>query len=177
MKNGQIFAHKSTARGGLDLEYLDETSRRKVSLRERADMDQQMPAAVRRYIKAHDGLLLANHGALTIGPDVYAAYCKMETIEHFAKISLVTRQLGRENLLSREEVHRLQELRGNYGIKSPAPICADGSEPASNADQASCQIIEAPSSRGARLVPPIRRIWTGKFGYHTASLRPSLRTQ
>jgi len=112
----------------------------------------ELPAAVRKYIKAHDGLLLANHGALTIGPDVYAAYYKMETIEHFAKISLVTRQLGRENLLSREEVHRLQELRGNYGIKAPAPICADGSESASD-DQASCQIVEAPSSRGARLIP------------------------
>jgi L-fuculose-phosphate aldolase len=112
----------------------------------------ELPAAVRKYIKAHDGLLLANHGALTIGPDVYAAYYKMETIEHFAKISLVTRQLGRENLLSREEVHRLQELRGNYGIKAPAPICADGSEPA-NVDQASCQTVEAPSSRGARLIP------------------------
>ncbi len=147
----------------------------------------ELPAAVRKYIKAHDGLLLANHGALTIGPDVYAAYYKMETIEHFAKISLVTRQLGRENLLSREEVHRLQELRGNYGIKAPAPICADGSESA-NDDQASCQIVEAPSSRGARLIPtdpadfhPNRRprwgsrMWTGKFGYHTASLRPSLR--
>jgi hypothetical protein len=32
MKNGQIFARKSTTRGGLDLEYLDETSRRKISL-------------------------------------------------------------------------------------------------------------------------------------------------
>src|ERR671912_2202596 len=90
---------------------------------------EELPAAVRKYVKAHDGLLLANHGALTIGPDVYAAYYKMETIEHFAKISLVTRQLGRENLLSRQEVHRLQELRGNYGIKAPAPICADGSQP------------------------------------------------
>ena len=113
----------------------------------------ELPAAVRKYIKAHDGLLLANHGALTIGPDVYAAYYKMETIEHFAKISLVTRQLGRENLLSREEVHRLQELRGNYGIKAPAPICADGSEQVSSEDQASCQIVEAPASRGARLIP------------------------
>jgi L-fuculose-phosphate aldolase len=28
----------------------------------------ELPAAVRKYIKAHDGLLLANHGALTIGP-------------------------------------------------------------------------------------------------------------
>jgi hypothetical protein len=42
MKNGQIFAHKSTARGRLDLEYLDETSGRKVSLRERAEMDEQI---------------------------------------------------------------------------------------------------------------------------------------
>lgn len=42
MKNGQIFARKSAARGRLDLEYLDETSSRKVSLRERADMEQQI---------------------------------------------------------------------------------------------------------------------------------------
>ncbi len=111
----------------------------------------ELPAAVRKYIKAHDGLLLANHGALTIGGDVFGAYYKMETIEHFAKISLVTRQLGREHLLSRGEVERLQQLRGNYGIKAPAPICTDGSEGAS-AGQAECQIVEAPASR-ARLVP------------------------
>jgi len=42
MKDGQIFARKSTARGRLDLEYLDETSSRKVSLRERDDMDRQI---------------------------------------------------------------------------------------------------------------------------------------
>ena len=138
----------------------------------------ELPAAVRKYIKAHDGLLLANHGALTIGPDVYAAYYKMETIEHFAKISLVTRQLGRENLLSREEVHRLAgaarqlrhqgaraDLRGRFRarrttIRHPArssklhPRAARGSFPT--------------AIRGCA-------IWTGKFGYHTASLRPSLR--
>src|ERR1700716_1870664 len=85
----------------------------------------ELPDAVRKYIKAHDGMLLANHGALTVGVDLYAAYYKMETIEHFAKISLVARLLGRENLLSREEVMRLQDLRGSYGIKAPAPICAD----------------------------------------------------
>ena len=28
---------------------------------------QELPDAVRQYIKAHDGLLLANHGALTVG--------------------------------------------------------------------------------------------------------------
>jgi len=46
----------------------------------------------------------------------------METVEHFAKISLVARLLGRENLISREEVLRLQQLRGTNGIQEPAPI-------------------------------------------------------
>jgi L-fuculose-phosphate aldolase len=118
----------------------------------------ELPEAVRKYIKAHDGLLLANHGALTVAGDVFAAYYKMETIEHFARISLVARQLGREHLLSRDEVTRLQGLRGNYGIKSPAPICADGSTaPPSDQDPATCQIIQSPpslsGSGGARLIP------------------------
>src|SRR5216684_4904990 len=85
----------------------------------------ELPEAVRKYIKAHDGMLLANHGALTVGADLYSAYYKMETIEHFAKISLVARLLGRENLISREEVMRLQDLRGTNGIQEPAPICPD----------------------------------------------------
>jgi L-fuculose-phosphate aldolase len=107
----------------------------------------ELPQAVRKYIKAHDGMLLANHGALTVGGDLYGAYYKMETIEHFAKISLVARLLGRENLLSREEVTRLQELRGAYGIKAPAPICATTEE------DPSCQVVQAPAGDGARLVP------------------------
>src|SRR3954467_4970163 len=83
----------------------------------------ELPDAVRQYVKAHDGMLLANHGALTLGSDLFGAYYKMETIEHFAKISLVARLLGGERLLSRQEVDRLQGLRGMYGIAAPAPIC------------------------------------------------------
>jgi L-fuculose-phosphate aldolase len=117
---------------------------------------QELPDAVRKYIKAHDGMLLANHGALTVGTDLYSAYYKMETIEHFAKISLVARLLGRENLIAREEVERLQELRGTYGIKAPAPICADDASPPSAADAAAlCQVVEAPFGGGQRLVPDV----------------------
>ncbi len=112
----------------------------------------ELADAVGRHITAHDGLLLANHGAVTVAGDVFAAYYKMETIEHFAKISLVARQLGREHLLSRQEVERLQALRGRYGIASPAPICADGSQNAP-ADPASCQVIQAPTAGAARLIP------------------------
>jgi L-fuculose-phosphate aldolase len=113
----------------------------------------ELPEAVRKYVKAHDGMLLANHGALTLGADLFAAYYKMETIEHFAHISFVARMLGGERLLSREEVVRLQGLRGRYGIAAPAPICADPVS-ASESGAEDCQILFAPpSSPGERLVP------------------------
>ena len=110
----------------------------------------ELADTVAPLVRAHDGLLLANHGALALGKDLFSAYYKMETIEHFAQISLVARQLGREHLLSREEVDRLQGLRGRYGIAAPAPICAD---PAPGADDPSCQVVVAPAVPGERLVP------------------------
>src|SRR5829696_608090 len=110
----------------------------------------ELPEAVRQYVKAHDGMLLANHGALTLGTDLFAAYYKMETIEHFARISLVARLLGGERVLSRQEVFRLQGLRGSYGIASPAPICP---EPSAATDGVDCQVVQAPSALGRRLVP------------------------
>ena len=116
----------------------------------------ELPDAVSKYVKAHDGMLLANHGALTLGVDLLSAYYKMETIEHFANISFVARMLGGERLLSRDEVLRLQGLRGKYGISSPAPICADPVA-GEQADQADCQVVFAPPS-GTRLVPSGRSI-------------------
>lgn len=110
----------------------------------------ELADAVEPYVKAHDGLLLANHGALALGKDVFAAYYKMETIEHFAKISLVARMLGREHVLSTEEVGRLQALRGTYGIAAPAPICPDPMTGA--AGDAGCQVVQSADAPGERLV-------------------------
>jgi L-fuculose-phosphate aldolase len=120
---------------------------------------EELPAAVRKYIKAHDGMLLANHGAVTCCRTITTAYYKMETIEHFARISLVARILGREHLFSRSEVERLQGLRGTYGIAAPAPLCADGSTDGL-VDQVLCQVLEAPESGSERLVPDV----SGAFG-------------
>jgi L-fuculose-phosphate aldolase len=118
---------------------------------------EELPAAVRKYVKAHDGLLLANHGALAMGGDVMSAYYRMETIEHFAKISLVTRMLGREHLLSREEVDRLQGLRGMYGIASPAPVCTDDTMVVGADGQVACQVVQAPEA------PPRARLVVDTF--------------
>jgi L-fuculose-phosphate aldolase len=67
----------------------------------------------------------------------------METIEHFAKISLTARLLGGERLISQEEVLRLQSLRGLYGIAAPAPICLDDdvSGGSGGVVDATCQVV------------------------------------
>ena len=118
---------------------------------------QELADAVDKHIKVHDGLLLANHGAITVAGSAMGAYYKMETIEHFARISLVARLLGRERLLSREEVNRLQDLRGTYGIAAPAPICPEGTDGIVAGDDPSCQTLQAPSSPGERLVDDISK--------------------
>jgi L-fuculose-phosphate aldolase len=124
---------------------------------------EELPAAVRKYVKAHDGMLLASHGALALAGDVMSAYYRMETIEHFAKISLVARTLGRENVLSRGEVDRLQGLRGMYGIASPAPICTDESNPTTGG-QLDCQVVQAPESKERLVLHNLQPPATGTDG-------------
>lgn len=114
---------------------------------------EELPAAIRTYIRSHDGLLLANHGALAVAGDLFGAYYRMETIEHFARISLVARTLGREHVLSRTEVLRLQELREVYGISAPAPICVTAENVGSPGEGATCQTVQAPDVTDRRLVP------------------------
>lgn len=65
-------------------------------------------------VGSYDAILMANHGVVTYGPDLLRAYFKMETVEHFAKVSLVTEQLGRQVLLSDAEVDKLLTARAAY---------------------------------------------------------------
>jgi L-fuculose-phosphate aldolase len=73
---------------------------------------------VLKFLPNHDAFLLANHGALTIGKDVFNAYHKMETLEHFAHIAFVAQQLGHMNTLNKEQVQKLTDLRTKFGIRS-----------------------------------------------------------
>jgi len=77
---------------------------------------EELPEKIEEYIKDYDALLLANHGAVTVGKDLFDAFYKMERLEHFAKVSLMARILGKERLLSQEEVAKLAEVRERLGI-------------------------------------------------------------
>lgn len=67
--------------------------------------------ALRPLVPGHEAILMANHGVLTYGEDLLRAYLRMELVEHFATISLVTKLLGQEHLLNAEEMVRLREQR------------------------------------------------------------------
>ncbi len=65
-------------------------------------------------MRDYDAILMANHGVVAYGEDVQHAYMKMETVEHFAKIALVTHQLGRQHLLDGPQLAKLVEARRRY---------------------------------------------------------------
>jgi L-fuculose-phosphate aldolase len=65
-------------------------------------------------VPEHNAILMANHGVVTYAEDLVTAYMNMETVEHFAKIALVTHQLGRQQVLSQENVDKLTALRGKF---------------------------------------------------------------
>ncbi len=69
------------------------------------------------FIRMYDAFLLANHGALTVGVDVVAAYHKMEILEHYAHILFIARTLGTVVTLTDEQVRQLIGRRERYGIR------------------------------------------------------------
>lgn len=74
------------------------------------------------YIPKYDALLMANHGAVCYGEDVFKAYFKMETLEHVARITLVAEMLGGPKVLPRAEVEKLFESRARYGITARSNV-------------------------------------------------------
>jgi L-fuculose-phosphate aldolase len=73
-------------------------------------------------------LLLANHGALSVGIDLYQAWERMETLEQVARVALTARLLGHEGHLPAADVERLSALRGRAGY--PPPVCEPEVKPA-----------------------------------------------
>jgi len=79
----------------------------------------ELTKALEPLVPSYDAILMANHGVVTYAEDILRAYMKMETVEHFAQIALVTHLLGRQQLLSDEDVSKLMVARQKYqGVTS-----------------------------------------------------------
>ena len=82
---------------------------------------EEIPRAVEREIGGCDALLLANHGALTLGDDPMAAFYRMETLEMYARVRLVTKILGQPKALTDSEVVELLKVRERQGWGGTKP--------------------------------------------------------
>lgn len=92
----------------------------------------ELTDSIEPFVQSHDAILMANHGVVTCGADLLTAYYRMETVEHFARVALVTELLHKQALLSREDVDKLLLARARYGVEGAAaafPITSDSSEP------------------------------------------------
>jgi L-fuculose-phosphate aldolase len=72
--------------------------------------------AISELVKTHDAIVLAYHGSLTVGPTVWDAYLKLETLEHTAKIIAMARMLGGAAPLPVTQVQKLIDTRQKWGF-------------------------------------------------------------
>ena len=63
------------------------------------------------YIEKHDAVILDHHGVVTIGTNILNAYCKLESLEHAAKILHSAKLLGDIKQLNKDDVQDLLEQR------------------------------------------------------------------
>jgi L-fuculose-phosphate aldolase len=74
----------------------------------------ELSGALAPLIPDHQAILMANHGVVTYGADLLTAYMNMETVEHYAKIALVTHMLGKQQPLSGQHLDKLREIGVKY---------------------------------------------------------------
>jgi L-fuculose-phosphate aldolase len=80
---------------------------------------QELAETLEPLIPDFDAILMANHGVVTYGSDLQSAYMKMETVEHFAQITLVTHLLGKQRPLDSSNLEKLIAVRSRYlGVTS-----------------------------------------------------------
>ena len=74
---------------------------------------EEVPKSIEPYCKKYNGVLLANHGALTWGKDIKEAFYRLESMEHYAKILMYTTKILKSNSqLTEEQIKELTKGRG-----------------------------------------------------------------
>lgn len=83
----------------------------------------ELAQSLEPYVPKYDAILMSNHGVVAYGDTLEHAYMKMETVEHFAQIALVTHLLGRQQPLQEGEIQKLILARTKYfGAKNAASM-------------------------------------------------------
>jgi L-fuculose-phosphate aldolase len=83
----------------------------------------ELTEAMRPLVKHHNALLMANHGAVAYGADIWQAFDRLETLEHTAKIAILSRMLGGSKNLSKDAIEKLINVREAAGYLGQGARC------------------------------------------------------
>lgn len=83
----------------------------------------ELTDAMRPFVANHNALLMANHGAVAYGSDLWQAFDRLETLEHTAKIAILARALGGANDLPKDAIKKLVEIREKAGYLDKNARC------------------------------------------------------
>jgi L-fuculose-phosphate aldolase len=83
----------------------------------------ELTDAMLPLVKNHNALLMANHGAVAYGGDVWQAFDRLETLEHTAKIAILARALGGARDLPPDSIEKLIEIRERAGYLDERGRC------------------------------------------------------
>ena len=88
---------------------------------------EEVPDSIAPFVREYNAVLLANHGALSWGGDVYEAFYRLESVEYYASLLMCTGYIiGRDRPLSKDQVDTLISNREKYGIKGGGiPPCGE----------------------------------------------------
>ncbi|MBP2100383.1 class II aldolase/adducin family protein [Enterococcus rivorum] len=80
---------------------------------------QEVPDSIAPYCKEYNAVLLANHGALTWGKDLTEAYYRMESLEHYAKLTMYTGSiLNQVRGLNKQQIDEVIAIRESLGVST-----------------------------------------------------------
>ncbi|MFN2499168.1 MAG: class II aldolase/adducin family protein [Pyrinomonadaceae bacterium] len=83
----------------------------------------ELTEAMRPLVKHHNALLMANHGAVAYGSDLWQAFDRLETLEHTARIAILARMLGGSKNLSADAIEKLINVREAAGYLGESARC------------------------------------------------------
>ncbi len=83
----------------------------------------ELTEAMKPFIAHHNALLMANHGAVAYGEDLWQAFDRLETLEHTARIAILSRALGGANDLPKDAIEKLVKIREKAGYLTESARC------------------------------------------------------
>jgi L-fuculose-phosphate aldolase len=83
----------------------------------------ELSDAMRPLVKHHNALLMANHGAVAYGSDLWQAFDRLETMEHTARIAILSHILGGSKNLSSYAIEKLINVREAAGYLDVGARC------------------------------------------------------